>query len=91
MHIKYIIIFLVGLELGKVIHLNNEPSILRPSFGTLYKFQGLLHHSFDRYYMIIKLILPKERHIFIKEMGEVHHYTLCSSGYIPSDFQTINI
>ena len=54
------LIFLIGLVLRKVINPCTEHSVLRPSFGTLYKFDRLLHHSFDGYYITTKLILPKE-------------------------------
>ena len=52
-----------------VINLNTKHSVLRPSFGTLYKFQGLLDHSFNRYHITKKLILPEEQDVFIKEIG----------------------
>ena len=52
-----LLIFLVGLALGKVINPNTKHSILRP-LGLCYTFQGLLHHSFDRYHITTKLILP---------------------------------
>ena len=39
---------------------NTKQSIIRPS-GTLYKFQGLLHHSFNRYCITTKLFFLKRR------------------------------
>ena len=48
----YCTYILAVLAFQKVIHPNIEHSIARPSFGNLYKFQGLLHHSFERYYFL---------------------------------------
>ena len=42
-----------------------QHNILRNYFGTFCKFQGLLHHSFDRYYITTKLNLPKEQNDFL--------------------------
>ena len=56
----------------------------------MYKFQGLLHHSFDMNYNTTKLGLSKERDVYLKEQGMfiiVH----CSKGYTPSGFKTINV
>ena len=69
---------------------NATHSILRPSLGTSYNFQRLLHHSFDRYYITPKLILPKEKDV-VKEIGHVHNCTLSFRAYTPSDFKIRNV
>ena len=68
-----ITIILIRWISGKVINPNTKHSILRPSFGTLYKIQGLLHPSFDRHYITTKLFLPKEQDVLIKEIGHIHN------------------
>ena len=75
-----------------MINPNIKYSILKSLIGTSYKFQKLLHHSCDRYYITSKLILPKEKDIFIKEIGKIHNCTLSSIDYVPSlDFKTIKV
>ena len=70
-----IIIILIRLTSGKVLNLNTKHSILIPSFGTMYKFQGLLH-SFNRYSITNKSILLKEQDVFITEIGHIHKCAL---------------
>ena len=57
----YLSVVLIGLALQKVINSNTQHSILTPCFGPSNEFLGLLHHSFDRYYITTKLILPEEK------------------------------
>ena len=54
----------MGLASGKITNPNTEYSILRPSFGTLHDFHGLLYQSLDRYYITAKLLLPKKLFVY---------------------------
>ena len=76
----------MGLISGKLINPNAKHYILRPSFGTLYKFQGILNHSVNRYYITTKLIIPKKEDVFIKEVGHIHNFTLNQNRYMPLNF-----
>ena len=85
-------IILKGLTSGKVINPNIIYNILRTSFATLFTFQGLLLHSFDRDYITTKSILSKEQDVFKKEIGHILNCTLSKKGNTPSsDFKTINV
>ena len=66
---------------------NTDHSILRPSFRTLCKFQGLVHFSFDTYYSTTNLILSEEKDTVIKERGENLNCTLSSSGLSISGYK----
>ena len=84
-------VLLVGLALGKVINANTKISTLR-TFWDFYKFQGLFHHSFHRYYITITMIIPKEKDIFIKEIGHIPKCTLSPKDYTLSlKFKTMNV
>ena len=89
--ISYYYHFNIGLVPRKVINPKTKHSTLRSSFGTLFKFQRLVHHSFDRYCISTKLILAKEQGAFIQEIGHVHNCMLSQKGCMSSDFKTINV
>ena len=40
------------------IKLELKKNILNFAYGINYKYEGMLAHSFDRFYMVTKLILP---------------------------------
>ena len=61
----YSLIFLIILLTSKCIKFNPElqKNILKFGYGINYKYEGMLTHSFDRFYIITKFILPSIRDI----------------------------
>ena len=68
-----------------------EHSILRPSLGTVYKFQGLLHCPFDTNYITTKSILTKIGDIVIKELRTTNNCTLKSNPHIRSELTSMKL
>ena len=56
----YLIILLAILSLSRCVKFNPElqKNILNFGYGINYKYEGMLMHSFDRFYIITKFILP---------------------------------
>ena len=56
----YSLILLIILTTSKCIKFNLElqKNILKFGYGINYKYEGMLMHSFDRFYIITKFILP---------------------------------
>ena len=40
-----------------------KENILNFGYGINYKYEGMLAHSFDRFYLVTKLILPSTRNL----------------------------
>ena len=51
----------IKLELKKI--------ILNFGYGINYKYEGMLAHSFDRFYLVTKFILPSIRHLNFSELN----------------------
>ena len=56
----YLFILLAILSLSRCVEFNAElqKNILNFGYGVNYKYEGMLMHSFDRFYIITKFILP---------------------------------
>ena len=56
----YSLILLIILSISNCIKFNPElqKNILNFGYGINYKYEGMLMHSFDRFYIITKFILP---------------------------------
>ena len=54
------LIFLIILVMSKCIKFDPElqKNVLKFGYGINYKYEGMLKHSFDRFYIITKFILP---------------------------------
>ena len=47
-----------SLSTGIKIKLEFQRNILKFGYGINYKYEGMLAHSFDRFYIVTKFILP---------------------------------
>ena len=47
-----------SLSIGMKIKLELQRNILKFGYGINYKYEGMLPHSFDRFYIVTKFILP---------------------------------
>ena len=68
----YILFFLAGIifQLSKCIQIKPklQRNILNFGYGVNYKYAGMLAHSFDRFYVVTKFMLPM--------IGEIKFYKL---------------
>ena len=48
----------INISLSIKIKLELQRNILKFGYGINYKYEGMLAHSFDRFYIVIKFILP---------------------------------
>ena len=55
----YAFLLFAILEVGNSIKFNPEPqkNILKFGYGIIYKYEDMLAHSFERFYIIMKLML----------------------------------
>ena len=56
----YVFLLFVILSVNDSIRYNLElqKNILKFGYGINYKYEGMLAHSFDRFYIIVKFMLP---------------------------------
>ena len=56
----YVFLLFVILVVGDSIKFNPElqKNILKFGYGVNYKYEGMLDHSFDRFYIVVKFMLP---------------------------------
>ena len=56
----FVFLLFVILVIGVSIKINPElqKNILKFGYGINYKYEGMLAHSFDRFYIIMKFMLP---------------------------------
>ena len=56
----FVFCLFVILTIGDAIKFNPElqKNILKFGYGINYKYEGMLTHSFDRFYIIVKFMLP---------------------------------
>ena len=57
------------------IKLELEKNILKFGYGINYKYEGMLGHSFDRYYMVTKFILPTLDDLKLSPIGYKKEWT----------------
>ena len=67
----------ISLELQKNI-------LLKFSYGINYKYGGMLAHSFDRFYIVTKYMLPSMGDIKFSKLNFDHTCTYMSKEYAPN-------
>ena len=59
LYTSLIILFYLSCRYSSVeIKLELQKSVLKFGYGINYKYEGMLAHSFDRFYVVTKFILP---------------------------------
>ena len=58
MKLYLLILAVINISLSIKIKLQLQRNILRFGSGINYKYEGMLVHSFDRFYIVTKFILP---------------------------------
>ena len=61
-------IILVSMSRGIKFSLEFQKNMLKFGYGINYKYEGMLAHSFDRFYIVTKFMLPS--------MGDIKFFKL---------------
>ena len=85
---KFYILILAGIifPLSKGIKIKPElqRNILKFGYGINYKYEGMLAHSFDRFYIITKFILPSIEDIKFSKLNYDHTCAYMNKEYTPN-------
>ena len=82
----YSLILLITLSISKCIKFNPElqKNILNFGYGINYKYEGMLMHSFDRFYIITKFILPSIGDIRFSRLTFDDSWSCMNKEYMPN-------
>ena len=85
---KFYILILTGivfsLSKGIKIKLELQRNILKLGYGINYKYEGMLAHSFDRFYIVTKFILPSIVDIKFSKLNYDHTCAYMNKEYAPN-------
>ena len=72
--------------MSKIIEFNLEleKSILKFGYGINYKYEGMLAHSLDRFYIVTKFMLPSVGDIKFSRLNFDHSCTYMNKEYTPN-------
>ena len=59
-------------------------NILKFGYSINYKYEGMLAHSFDRFYIILKFMLPSMGDIKFSNLNFDHSYAYMNKKYAPN-------
>ena len=82
----YAFLLLVILEVCDSIKFNPElqRNILKFGYGINYKYKGMLAHSFDRFYIVTKFMLPSVKDIKFSNLNFDQSCTYMNKNYAPN-------
>ena len=82
----YAFLLLVILAVCDSIKFNPElqRNILKFGYGINYKYEGMLAHSFDRFYIVTKFMLPSVRDIKFSNLNFDQSCTYMNKNYAPN-------
>ena len=85
---KFYTLILTGiifyLSKGIKIKLELQRNILKFGYGINYKYEGMLAHSFDRFYIVTKFILPSIEDIKLSRLNYDHTCMYMNKEYAPN-------
>ena len=85
---KFYTLFLIGvifyLSKGIKIRLRLQRNILNFGYGINYKYEGMLTHSFDRFYVATKFMLPSIKDIKFSRLNFDHTCAYMNKEYTPN-------
>ena len=61
-----------------------QKNILKFGYGINYKYEGMLAHSFDRFYIVTKFTLPSMGDIKFSKLNFDHTCTYMNKEYAPN-------
>ena len=84
----YSLILLIILTTIRCIKFDPElqRNVLKFGYGINYKYEGMLTHSFDRFYIIAKFILPSIGDIRFSRLTFDHSCSYMNKEYMPSKY-----
>ena len=82
----YVFLLFVILAVGDSIKFNLElqKNILKFGYGVNYKYEGMLAHSFDRFYIIAKFMLPSMGDLKFSNLNFDHSCAYMNKKYTPN-------
>ena len=82
----YAFLLLVILAVCDNIKFNPElqRNILKFGYGTNYKYEGMLAHSFDRFYIVTKFMLPSVKDIKFSNLNFDQSSAYMNKNYAPN-------
>ena len=82
----YVFLLFVILAIGVSIKINLElqKNILKFGYGINYKYEGMLAHSFDRFYIVTKFMLPSMGDLKFSNLNFDHSYTYMNKKFTPN-------
>ena len=73
-----------SLSVGIKIKPELQRNILKFGYGINYKYEGILAHSFDRFYMVTKFILPSIEDIQFSRLNYDNTCVYMNKEYAPN-------
>ena len=82
----YVFLLFVILVVGDSIKFNPklQKNILKFGYGINFKYEGMLAHSFDRFYIIMKFMLSSMGDIKFSNLNFDHSCTYMNKKYAPN-------
>ena len=82
----YVFLLFVILVVGHSIRFNLElqKNILNFGYSINYKYEGMLTHSLDRFYIIVKFMLPSMGDLKFSNLNFDHSYAYMNKKYTPN-------
>ena len=82
----YVFLLFVILAVGDSIRYNPElqKNILKFGYGINYKYEGMLAHLFDRFYIIVKFMLPSMGDVKFSNLNFDHSCAYMNKEYMPN-------
>ena len=77
-------IIAVTMSRGIEISPELQKNILKFGYGINYKYEGMLAHSFDRFYIVTKFMLPSMGDIKFSKLNYDHTCTCMNKEYAPN-------
>ena len=83
---KLYLLILAGINISLSIKIKSElqRNILKFGYGINYKYEGMLVHSFDRFYIVTKFILPSIEDIKFSKLKYDNTCTYMNKEYTPN-------
>ena len=79
-----VIIMVVIMSRGIKFSLELQKNILKFGYSINYKYEGMLAHSFDRFYIVTKFMLPSMGAIKFSNFNFDHTCTYMNKDYAPN-------
>ena len=79
-----VVIMVAVMSKGIKFNLELQKNILKFGYGINYKYEGMLAHSFDRFYIVTKFMLPSMGDIKFSKLNFDHTCAYMNKEYAPN-------